>query len=361
MRIQEDSKAVKNRIGALDGWRGAAILLVLVDHAGELSRSSWFHKITRVGATGVGIFFALSGFLITSLLLREQSKTGCIHLAKFYMRRVFRIVPSVLAFLLTLLCLRYWNFLEVTNLQVSSSLLLFRNYIPSDWGTGWYTTHFWSLMVEEHFYLAWPLLFLATKANVKVLTALALADGAWRAVSFHFHLLAGPWAPGRTDVRIDALLWGCILAIVMSRPASKERLKRTLNGKLMLLLVLIDIASNLGNGQHNYSFYEPMILALLVVWPILNSESSLRSLLDWRILTMIGRVSYSLYIWQQLWMLFPGAPMPFPTLQAFPVNVLIALCCGVVSYYAVEKPFIALGRWVTSSWKYKRDEVAFAG
>lgn len=349
------------RIGALDGWRGTAILLVLIDHAGELSHASWFHKVTRVGATGVGIFFALSGFLITSLLLSEQGKTGRIHLARFYTRRVFRIVPSVLAFLLTLLCLRHWGFLQVTNLQVFSSLFLFRNYIHSDWGTGWYTAHFWSLMVEEHFYLVWPLLLLLTRANLKVLTGVAVLVAAWRAVSFHFHLLPGPWAPGRTDVRIDALLWGCILAIVLSRPEWKQRLKRILSGWLMSVLVLVDIFSNLGNGQHNYSFYEPIILALLVVWPILHQDSALRSTLDWRGLTLIGKVSYSLYIWQQLWMLFPGAPMPFPRLQAFPINVLMALICGVFCYFAVETPFIDLGRWVTSSWGKKRDQVVLAG
>ena len=351
----------KDRIGALDGWRGAAILLVLIDHAGELSHASWFHKVTRVGATGVGIFFALSGFLITSLLISEQKKTGRIHLAKFYTRRVFRIVPSVVVFLATLLCLRYWKLLQVTNLQVLSSLFLFRNYIPSDWGAGWYTAHFWSLMVEEHFYLIWPLLLLFTRANLKILIGVALTVAAWRAVSLHYHLLPGPWAPGRTDIRIDALLWGCILAIGVSRPEWREHLKRRLPGWLMLLLVLVDIASNLGNGQHNYSSYEPIILALLVVWPILYAESALRRLLDNRALTLIGKVSYSLYIWQQLWMLFPGAPMVFPRLQAFPFSVFMALCCGVTSYYCVEKPFIDLGRWVVSSWGRKPDAVALVG
>jgi peptidoglycan/LPS O-acetylase OafA/YrhL len=352
---------IKERIGALDGWRGVAILLVLIDHAGELSHSSLIHKVTRVGATGVGIFFALSGFLITSLLVSEKAKTGRILLARFYVRRIFRIVPSVLVFLLTLLCLRYFGFLQVTNLQVSSSLLLFRNYIRSDWGTGWYTAHFWSLMVEEHFYLVWPLLYIFTRANVKILTALALTVAAWRAVSFHYHLLPGPWAPGRTDVRIDALLWGCILAIAFSRPEWRDKLKRMLSGKVLLVLVLIDIVSNLGNGQHNYSFYEPIILAVLVVWPILYSNSALRRFLDLRVLTLIGKVSYSLYIWQQLWMLFPGAPMPFPRLQAFPMNVLMALLCGVASYYGVEKLCIELGRWATSSFGRKREQAALVG
>jgi peptidoglycan/LPS O-acetylase OafA/YrhL len=335
---------MRERIGALDGWRGAAILLVLVDHAGELSHNPWVHKLTRCGATGVGIFFALSGFLITTLLLRERQKLGRIRVGAFYCRRVLRIVPSVVVFLGALFCLRELHILQVTRLELASSLFLFRNYIPSNWGTGWYTDHFWSLMVEEHFYLLWPLVLLTTRANLKALTAIALMVAGWRAVSLHFHLLAGPWAPGRTDIRADSLLWGCILAIIFARPELRERLKRAIPGWVMLLLVAIDVASNILHGQHDYSAYEPFILALLVVWPILYPDSILRQSLDLAPLRFVGTVSYSLYIWQQMWMLFPGAPMPFPRLQAFPLNVVMAFCCGVVCYYAVEKPFIQLGR-----------------
>ena len=335
---------MRERIGALDGWRGAAILLVLVDHAGEMSANAWIHRATRTGATGVGIFFALSGFLITSLLVAERQKSGRIRLESFYTRRVFRIVPPVIVFLAALLCLRELNVLPVTGLQLASSLFLFRNYLPSDWGAGWYTGHFWSLMVEEHFYLVWPLLLIATRANLKVLTGIALSVAAWRAVSLHYHLLAGPWAPGRTDIRIDALLWGCILAIVFTRPELRERLKRAATGWVMLLLVAIDVVSNVLHGQHDYSFYEPVILALLVIWPILHPDSALRRLLDLAPLRFVGRVSYSLYIWQQMWMLFPGAPTPFHRLQTFPLNVAMAFCCGIASYYAIEKPFIHLGR-----------------
>jgi peptidoglycan/LPS O-acetylase OafA/YrhL len=349
---------LKERIGALDGWRGIAILLVLTDHAGELFHSSLIHKATRVGATGVGIFFALSGFLITSLLISEKTKTGRVLLSRFYVRRIFRIVPSVLVFLLTLIGLSYCGLLQVTALQLGSSLLLFRNYLHSDWGAGWYTAHFWSLMVEEHFYLIWPLVYTFTKANIKALVGLALAVAVWRAFSFHFHLLPGPWAPGRTDVRIDALLWGCILAVACSRPEWRVKLKRLLSGWMIVILVLIDIISNLGSGQHNYSFYEPIILAALVVWPILYSTSALRKLLDLRLLTFIGKVSYSLYIWQQLWMLFPGSPMLFPRLQVFPVNVLMALCFGIASYYLVEKPCIELGRRTTVSFCHSLAPVA---
>ena len=344
-----ETEIMKERIVALDGWRGLAILFVLVDHAAEMSRTPWIHKVTRTGATGVGIFFALSGFLITSLLLAEQQKWGRIRMGNFYVRRLFRIVPPVLFFLGVLLCLRAAGVLPIPDVQLLAPIFLFRNYIAGNWGIGWYTGHFWSLTVEEHFYLIWPLLLLATRANLKALAALALSIAAWRAVSMHYHLLSGPWAPGRTDIRIDSLLWGCMLAIVFTRPELRDKLKRVLNGWVLLGLVAIDVASNIRNGQHDYSFYEPIILSLLVVWPVLNPSSAMRRFLDLPVLRFFGRVSYSLYIWQQLWLLFPGVPMPFPRLQVFPVNMLLALCCGVISYYAIEKPFIELGRRVAAS------------
>jgi peptidoglycan/LPS O-acetylase OafA/YrhL len=340
---------MSDRIGALDGWRGFAILLVLVDHAEETSRSRWVHAATRTGATGVGIFFALSGFLITTLLLAEKAKSGRIRLGRFYLRRVFRLLPSVLVFLGTLFCLRQLNILPIPMVQLLAPLLLFRNYIGGNWGAGWYTGHFWSLTVEEHFYLIWPLLLLATRANLKWLAGIALSIAAWREVSFHLNLLPGPWAPGRTDIRIDSLLWGCILAVVFSRPALREKLGKTLNAWVMLALVAIDVASNALHGWHYYSAFEPIILALLVVWPILYPQSGLRRFLDLPALQAVGKISYSLYIWQQLWLLFPGVPMPFHTLQSFPVNLVMSFVCATASYFLVEKPFIGLGRRVTSS------------
>ena len=339
---------MKERIGALDGWRGIAVLLVVVDHAAEMSGSGWIHRVTRTGATGVGLFFAMSGFLITSLLLEEQTRHGRIRLGAFFVRRFFRIVPSMVVFLAVILCLRQLNILQVTWLHISSCVLLFRNYLGGDWGAGWYTGHFWSLMVEWHFYLLWPFLLRLTKAKLPVLISLALAVAGWRAISLHYHLLPGPWAPGRTDIRIDSLLWGCILAIAFTRPRIREKLKGWTPAWAMLLLVLVDVASNVIHGQQNYSAYEPPILALLVVWPLLHPANALRRFLDRPWLCFLGRISYSVYIWQQIWLLFPGTPMPFPRLQTFPVNVALAFACGIASYFVVEEPFIRLGKRAAS-------------
>lgn len=336
--------ATKGRIGALDGWRGIAISMVILAHASFLSHSSLVHKFTYLGPMGVGIFFAISGFLITSLLLREQQKYGGIDLAGFYQRRVFRILPPILAFLAVLVTLNHFLGLNVTKLQVVSALLLFRNYLPSQGDQDWYTVHLWSLTVEEHFYLFWPALFIWTRGNLRILLGMAFSVALWREISFHFHLLPGPWAPYRTDVRLDGLLWGCIVAIACFTPGLVTWLRKRLTGKVVLLLVIIDLASNVIKGSHYYSFYEPIIFALVVVWPIMNDGSVLRRLLDSRPLSSIGRVSYSLYIWQELWLLYPKAAMPFPHLQRLPVNIFMALACAIVSYNFIEQPAIRLGK-----------------
>ncbi len=337
----------RRRIGALDGWRGVAILFVLIDHCGESSSSRLLHGASRLGATGVGLFFALSGFLITTLLLREYDRSHAINLARFFTRRAFRILPPVLVFIATLLTVRSFSHIGITNEQLVASVLLFRNYIATDWYAGWYTAHFWSLNIEEHFYLFWPVLLPFTRRRVKLLIALALLDAVWRSISFRMQLDPNIWSPGRTDVRIDSLLWGCILAIALADTHWRQWFSKHLSGWLLSLLVGFDVLSNLALGSHYYSFYEPIILALTVVWPVIHDQSSLRKMLDWKPLVRLGDISYSLYIWQQLWLLSRYAPPIFPRLQRFPVNLVMSFACAIASYLVVEQPLIRLGHRLT--------------
>ncbi len=339
---------MKERVGALDGWRGVAILLVLIDHCGEASPSRLLHGSSRVGATGVGIFFALSGFLITTLLLREYDATQKIDLRRFFTRRVFRILPPVMVFVGALVLVRFLTHVKITNEQLIASVLLFRNYIATDWYAGWYTAHFWSLNIEEHFYLFWPVLFYFTRKRIKLLVAIALLDALWRSFSFRMQLDPNIWSPGRTDVRIDSLLWGCILAIVLADPGWREKFSTRFPGWLLSLLVGFDVMSNLALGSHYYSFYEPIILALLVVWPVIHGKSMLRKMLEWSPLVQLGKISYSLYIWQQLWLLSRYAPSVFPKLQSFPVNLMMSGACAIASYVVIEQPMIRLGHQLTT-------------
>ncbi|MBV8072845.1 MAG: acyltransferase, partial [Acidobacteriaceae bacterium] len=146
-------------IPTLDGWRAVAIGMVIAYHASmvpfgtvEAYRSSWAYLL-RFGHIGVALFFGISGFLITTLLLREEARNGRISLSKFYIRRCFRILPAYYALLGSITILG----LITSRAELMSSLCFVRNYIHEGAGGGSYVTgHLWSLAVEEHFYLLWP-------------------------------------------------------------------------------------------------------------------------------------------------------------------------------------------------------------
>ena len=340
-----------NRLPALDGWRGVAILLVLFDHT-NLGSGGLLHKISRTGATGVGLFFALSGFLITTRLLNEDMKVGRVSLVHFYVRRVFRLIPASLSYLLVLGALASAGVLALTVKQFAASLLFFRNYIPADTaGSGWFTGHFWSLAVEEHFYLLWPALLIRIKGKPLIPALLACLVAFWRHIDLHYHVVhANLWFQGRSDVRMDGLLWGCVLAIVFSQPGLRQKLSRAYPVWLLLIFCAVDVSSNLLLGKHNYSPYEPLLLALILVWPVLNSQSWLARLLDQPALRWLGALSYSLYIWQELWLVFPGVPSGLRFFQVFPINLVCAFACAAFSYYFIEKPMISFGHRLTSSY-----------
>ncbi|HTY55494.1 MAG TPA: acyltransferase, partial [Candidatus Binataceae bacterium] len=210
----------------LDGWRAVAIICVLVCHCCEpifhdagIYPYPMLYRITRHGAIGVDIFFCISGFLICTRLLCELHRNGEISLANFYIRRAFRILPPYLAYLLVIGALAYRGVLLIHRWEWLSCLLFFRNYIAQRDAT-WYLGHFWSLAVEEHFYLIWPgilVLFGSRRARwAAVLMALSVAG--WRTLNAHQNWISpagGVAFYGRTDIRLDALLWGCWAALIV--------------------------------------------------------------------------------------------------------------------------------------------------
>ncbi len=183
----------------LDGWRACAILFVIACHSQPDCNPAWLGKL------GVDIFFGLSGFLITTLLLAESLAEGRIDLLAFYRRRAFRILPPALVFL-TVIGL---GGLFKTRLEVVAALFFFRNYLPIQHAT-YATAHLWSLAIEEQFYLLWPgLLVLAGAASMqRWIGHAALLIGLWR-----IYAASAPWAsrsawPGARNPS-SASCWPC--------------------------------------------------------------------------------------------------------------------------------------------------------
>ena len=193
----------------LDGWRAVAILAVLVDHvatyefSGHSTLFSLF-SLTRVGANGVSLFFAIRGFLICSRLLEEQAMCGRISLKGFYIRRACRVLPAAMTYLLFIALVAVLGFIIVDPREWLAVALFWRNYLPDPWihqGWGGYTVHYWSLAVEEHFYFIWPaLLVFSGKRRAQVLAiVLALVVAVWRWGDFHHQWVA--YVSVRRDVR----------------------------------------------------------------------------------------------------------------------------------------------------------------
>jgi peptidoglycan/LPS O-acetylase OafA/YrhL len=224
-------------IPTLDGWRALAIVAVICFHGrfAFFPRPSIVRSISEYGYLGVDAFFAISGFLISTLLIREYDANQSINLRAFYMRRFFRIIPPYVAALAGICLVAWLGFIHLQSWEIPSCLLFLRNYEPTVAPPGGpydpyglYTVHFWSLSLEEHFYLIWASLLALLKPRRAVKAALILAATVvlWRFVDGHYqimHRLMPSAAMGtRTDSRLDALLWGCLAALLFPRSRSRS-------------------------------------------------------------------------------------------------------------------------------------------
>ena len=173
------------RIETLDGLRAVSIMIVIAAHA--------FHdneKLADLGHMGVLLFFALSGYLITTRLLEERARSGAISLREFYLRRAFRIIPPALVYLGVVALLAALGVIVYRPGAFAGALLFYINYIDPG-VNGWRVTHFWSLSVEEHFYALWPLALISfgMAKGWRIALGLIVIIVVWRATDHHFHLL----------------------------------------------------------------------------------------------------------------------------------------------------------------------------
>jgi len=344
-----------SRIGTLDGWRGVAILLVIAGHGAHFSRYKdelW----ANLWCLGVDIFFVLSGYIITRKFIEEREKSSTIDLGSFYIRRAFRILPLVCAYLGTLCIISLFvNLLDFHWSEVAGSLFFFRNYQLAAMQRGFYTTHFWSLSIEEHFYLLWPALFLwlGNRRSLWFAGIGAAGCSLWRLYDCtHPHSWIGKYLPGpdnfyrqiRTDARFDGLLLGCALAIVLSRPAVRSFILRNIPKEAPLIAgFLLGLNIERTHGWPTLSSY--LIVCIMVGSTLVVEEGLTHNWLNSRPMVWIGTVSYSAYVWQELFMTRPGPSLsPLGFLAYFPYNLVAVFAISAVSYYFIERPCIEQGR-----------------
>ena len=314
------SSAVSHRIASLDGWRGIAILGVLVEHFVRPRVPSIGHS----GGYGVTLFFVLSGYLITGNLLRE-SENGGIRLRRFYLRRIFRLWPCAWTYQLVVLFLLALATHRVMWRDALRCIVFARNY----GGSTILTEHFWSLSIEEQFYLVWPLaLVLFRKRAMWVAIAGILFVTAFRVTHWgvwidHIHYVHSM----PTQFRADALLAGCIVAML------KQRYPRLLSN--VRLLATVTSALLLTAAFTSYASRTAGIFAIGAALLLTIHEPRLNRAFSYRPLSYLGLISYSLYVWQQLFAHISRPVHPWLALIAIPVAIL--------SYEYIERTGIRFG------------------
>ena len=284
---------------SLDGLRGVAVLSVMIYHSGAI----------RGGFLGVDMFFALSGFLITRLMIEEHAATGAINLREFYVRRGLRLLPALFMFL------GVWGIYQALTLPpafwpVAGAYIAVVAFYVANWaGIWWYRLgifgHTWSLAIEEQFYLVWPLAILLLLRRVMrprkaawILLAIAAVSVIWRLDL----ALAGAserrlyWA---TDTHADGLLIGAAIAFRLYG-GTLDRFQRVL--KWLGPLSAIGLTVMLVAVAHNpYYAYGATTLAALatavIIVDALTERSPVTRLLEARVLAGTGRISYALYLW----------------------------------------------------------------
>lgn len=346
--LEDDISKPPRRIKVLDGWRGLAILMVCSSHIGGRTRFNG-SLLANLGLLGVDVFFVLSGFVITRSLLIERERTGSFSLPAFYKRRIFRILPAAMIFLAVLALLD--RFMNLGNLSIQSfvaSALFYRNYwLSLHPSSAIYTNHYWSLSIEEQFYFFWPavLLFLGNRKAMWFAGVTGSACALWRLYSYRFMPGADErvfWMM-RTQYRVDGLALGCLLALLLSYPRVRRFIDKNFAKEVPIFCAFAVIL----NYQH--SFYCPslityMLIAVAMASTLIVKEGLVYQCLTSRVLLWLGSISFSLYLWQQLFLVspFPGYS-PFGKFGVFPFNAAAAVLVASASYYFIEEPIRTLG------------------
>jgi len=352
--------------GALDGLRGVAVLLVLMRHSFELVPGGfgpqWLDDFLRGGYFGVDIFFVLSGFLITSLLLDERESSGAVRMRSFYGRRALRLMPALVVMLgvvsiVLVLDGSTWSSLWPT---VRSSLFYYQN-----WHSVWDETHLaaefghlWSLSIEEQFYIVWPVVLLAMVALWKrqSVRVAALALGVLWVVWYRIQV----WNSGvgwayvfvRTDTRIDALLIGCLVAFLFQWQVVRARALH-IAAWGGLAVVLATVART--NPLQAYVYKGGLTLGAIGVgcMVLAIAEGTWRGarLFDVKPLRAVGKVSYGLYLWHfPVFVLLLRHSASWNSGVRVVVGVVLSGVVTALSWYVVERPALKLkDKWFARS------------
>lgn len=341
----------------LDGLRGVSILLVLSVHM-RLIAPVTGSVLPAGGFLGVDVFFVISGFLITSLLLSEYQTTHNISLKSFYWRRALRLFPALLGVLLftSLLAGLYGSFsaLGLTPIRLASTLTYFTNWIRAYEGSEtWLLFHFWSLSIEEQFYLIWPAVLLSLlwfKVRPAVITLLVIA-----AIVASVFLKLWLFDSGATvnrvyygsDTRADSVLIGCLASLALSLGYIRitEQAQRLLSAMARAGVIIIFGFIVVSSDGFQPLYLGGLTLISLSVGAIVlhltaSPESAAARLLSNPSLVWIGKRSYGLYLWH--WPMYEIARLLPGEIATAIAALVLTVCAASLSYRYIELPFLRI-------------------
>ena len=334
------------RIPSLDGFRAISIILILFCHS-RLSTGfpQSLSDLARQGEVGVTVFFVISGFLITHLLLKEESEDGRINIRLFYVRRALRIIPVYLLYVAFILL---WRNFETIGLTRNNLIHVLTFTVNFDTKNSWFLGHFWSLSVEEQFYLFWPAMLLLFRKHLKMILVVLIAYSCIaRVIAYRF--------PGYDLITLTpffsysgAIFIGAFGGILFfEKPGMfKHKIFSSMLAQLSALClfllfvfftehgILAPLSLPLGNTVISLS-----VLFLIAAY-IYPSNRIVYKILNHKAAVHIGVLSYSIYIWQQFF--FIGEVKAI--WRAFPYNILVIYGVSLASYYLFEKPFLKMKR-----------------
>jgi len=327
-------------IPSLDGLRAVAVLLVVVSHlCGTVNFWLPLESTLLPGTFGVRVFFVISGYLITTILLSEYRKTGTIALRRFYFRRSLRLFPAAYVFIAANAVLAYVGLLQLNRFDLVASFTYTSNYYN---GRSYTMGHLWTLAVEEQFYLIWPFIFLWL-GPLRSTTFLK-----WLLISTPLLRLLSPYAGPAFNFVIyaDSLGTGCLLALWKGKLEISPAYRYFFTpGWVSMAATLAFLANYIPSTKVMWLVGETSMncfIALVVHWTIANPASPAGRFLNWPPLVAIGVLSYSLYLWQQ----------PFSTfgmknvLSVFPLNLVMMFTAAILSYLLIETPFLRLRNYL---------------
>jgi peptidoglycan/LPS O-acetylase OafA/YrhL len=343
-------------IPSLDGLRAVSVGMVIAAHLSEVVAQKipfiplWLYAAW--GSLGVQTFFVISGFLITLILLKELNATGTISLGRFYFRRALRIFPAFYVYLAAGLALT----LAGVFAGKPSAFLIAGTYTTNYLGLDSpLLEHTWSLSLEEQFYLLWPaaLLLLGTRKGIKLATWLILLSPLSRLVTYylapHHRALVG----AMLHSGLDSIMFGCLLALLWYNPRFNEFVQPLIRGRVaalsgLFVFVLSPILQAHFRGSYTLVVgltLNAICMSQILLYVVRVPDSALGWVLNTRVLRHLGVISYSLYLWQEM---FAGAN----SVRFFPWSLPAILACAELSCWLVERPALRLRERLEYRWQW---------